>query len=267
MTRMLFIALVMVALVTSYSRGGDVKDNDQSIQGTWLPSAAELGGRKFPDDVRKSMKLVVKDDNYTVTVGTEPDQGTLKLDPSAKPKTMDITGTEGPNKGKRILAIYECSGDTLRVCYDLDGKSRPTEFKTKAGTKLFLVIYKKDDAVEKDLQKLQGNWTVISIEVNGNKVPEDKIGDPKAVFKGERYSIHDFRLSVKIDPTKKPKTINMDGKDGNGNPLTMIGIYELEGDRLKICFAKPGEKERPSTFETKPKSGQSLIHYDRIKEK
>ena len=65
------------------------------------------------------------------------------LNPSAKPKALDITGTEGPNKGKTILAIYERNGDTLRICYDLSGKSRPAEFKTTAGTQLFLVEYKR----------------------------------------------------------------------------------------------------------------------------
>jgi uncharacterized protein (TIGR03067 family) len=70
------------------------------------------------------------------------DRGTCKLDPSAKPKALDITGTEGPNEGKTILAIYERDGDTLRVCYDLSGKDRPKEFKTSEGTPLFLVEYK-----------------------------------------------------------------------------------------------------------------------------
>ena len=71
------------------------------------------------------------------------DQGTIKLNASAKPKALDITGTEGPNKGKTIPAIYERKGDTLRVCYDLSGRKRPTEFKTEAGTQLFLVEYKR----------------------------------------------------------------------------------------------------------------------------
>ena len=115
-----------------------------SIAGTWLPSEAEFAGQPFPDEVRKTMKLVVQDDNYTVTVGTEVDKGTVKLDPSAKPKALDITGTEGPNKDKKILAIYERNGDRLRVCYDLGGKSRPTEFKTETGTQLFLVTYKRE---------------------------------------------------------------------------------------------------------------------------
>jgi len=119
----------------------DPKDND-SIQGTWLPSAAELGGKMFPEDLRKSMKLVVKDGDYTVTVEKGTDKGTVKLNPKAKPKEIDITGTDGPNKGKTFLAIYERDGDTLRICYDLSGKSRPTEFKSTEGTQLFLVTYK-----------------------------------------------------------------------------------------------------------------------------
>ncbi len=125
----------------------------------------------------------------------------------------------------------------------------------------------KDDAVKKDWKGLQGNWAVVSIEVNGIKVPDDKIGGRNAAFKGDQYSIHDFRLTVTIDPTKRPKTIDMVGKDGNGNPLSMVGIYDLEGDTLKICFAKPSTKVRPIQFETKPQTGESLIAYKRSPEK
>ena len=138
----LIVALVLV-LSSSSVWSADAKDGD-AIQGTWLPSSAELAGKKFPDEVRTSMKLVMKDDSYTVTVGKQVDKGTVKLNPSAKPKAMDITGTDGPNKGKTILAIYELDGDTLRVCYDLDGKNRPTKFETKPDTKLFLVTYKRE---------------------------------------------------------------------------------------------------------------------------
>ena len=143
---MLLKLIVVSALALTFSLAawsGDAKDGD-AIQGTWLPSTAELGGKMFPDEVRKTIKLVVKDDKYTVTVGKSVDQGTVKLNPSAKPKEMDITGIDGPNKGKTILAIYERDGDTLRVCYDLSGKSRPTEFKTGEGTQLFLVTYKRE---------------------------------------------------------------------------------------------------------------------------
>jgi uncharacterized protein (TIGR03067 family) len=142
MLRKLFVVFALVLSFSSAARSADSKDDD-AIEGTWLPSTAELGGKMFPDEVRKTIKLVVKDDKYTVTVGKQVDQGTIKLNPSATPKALDITGTEGPNKGKTILAIYERKGDTLRICYDLGGKNRPTEFKTEVGIQLFLVEYKR----------------------------------------------------------------------------------------------------------------------------
>jgi uncharacterized protein (TIGR03067 family) len=140
MTLKQFVAFALVVSCSSAAWSNDAKGD--TLEGTWLPSSAELGGKQFPDEVRKTIRLEVQGDQYTVTVGTQPDRGTCKLNPSAKPKALDITGTEGPNKGRTILAIYERNGDTLRVCYDLSGKSRPAEFKTTAGTRLFLVEYK-----------------------------------------------------------------------------------------------------------------------------
>ena len=140
MTHRHLMVFALVVLFSSVAWSDDAKDD--TIEGIWLPSAAELSGQKFPEEVRKTIRLEVKGDQYTVTVGTQPDRGTCKLNPSAKPKALDVTGTEGPNKGKTILAIYERKDDTLRICYDLSGKSRPTEFKTAAETRLFLVEYK-----------------------------------------------------------------------------------------------------------------------------
>lgn len=136
-----FVVLIIVSLVISMSFFGCDGDG---LNGTWLPSTAELGGKMFPDEVRKTIKLVVDGDKYTVTVGKAVDQGIVKLNPAAKPKEIDITGTDGPNKGRTFLAIYERDGETLRVCYDLSGQSRPTEFKTSEGTQLFLVTYTRE---------------------------------------------------------------------------------------------------------------------------
>jgi len=138
-----FAILTVMFTFSMVAPGGDAKDAD-SMDGTWLPSSAELGGKMFPDELRKSIKLEIKDNKYTVTVGKAVDKGTVKLNSKAKPMEMDITGTEGPNKDKTILAIYERDGDTLKMCYELSGKNRPTEFKSKEGTQLFLVTYKRE---------------------------------------------------------------------------------------------------------------------------
>jgi len=116
------------------------------IDGTWIPITAELGGQPFPQEVLKIMKLTVSDGKYSVVVGETSDLGTINYFTDAEPKSIDITGTEGPNKGKTFPAIYERANDTLKICYDLAGKTRPKEFITEPNTQLFLVSYKRENS-------------------------------------------------------------------------------------------------------------------------
>lgn len=133
---------LLVCLVMMPTASADEKDA-KALDGTWIPQSGEFGGNKFPDEILKSIKLVIKDSKYSVTVGKEVDKGTAKVDGSKKPKEMDIVGTDGPNKGKTFPAIYELDGDTLKICYDLSGKERPKTFKSESGTMSFLVVYKR----------------------------------------------------------------------------------------------------------------------------
>jgi len=115
-------------------------ENDwKAIEGTWIPVSFEVGGQKLPEATFKDAKLIMADGHYTY----QNDHGTYKLVTSQKAMGMDVTGVEGPNQGKTFPAIYELTGDTLRICYDLAGKSRPTEFATRAGTRQFLASYKR----------------------------------------------------------------------------------------------------------------------------
>ena len=131
------IVCLLFILTFGSSVLGFADSDSAEMDGTWKPLSAELAGKPWPKEVLDTMKLILKDDQYTVFVGDQSDEGTVKRDPSKSPKTMDIKGTKGPNEGKTILAIYELKGDELRVCYDLSGKSRPTEFATKADTQLY----------------------------------------------------------------------------------------------------------------------------------
>ena len=133
---MVLVALPCLAL------SDDPKGDESAIDGTWLATSAELGGRKLPDQATASIKLTLKKGKYEV-VAESPDRGTVTYDTAAKPKAMDIKGTDGPNKGKTFLAIYELSDDKLTICYDLTGAARPTEFKSRPKTRLFLVTYKR----------------------------------------------------------------------------------------------------------------------------
>jgi len=140
MNHLLFILLAVCVspnALAADSPAGDAK----AVEGNWTPIKAELGGEPMPDAVLKYIRLKLDSGKYEAFVGDAPDRGIYTLDSSTAPKSITVTGTDGPNKGKTFPAIYELDGDTLRICYDLAGVKRPAEFKSVAGTKLYLVTY------------------------------------------------------------------------------------------------------------------------------
>jgi uncharacterized protein (TIGR03067 family) len=115
-------------------------------EGVWKPIAAVLGGARVPPAEIKAITLKITGGNYEVTVEGEKDsdKGTCTLDTSTSPKRMTIKSTDGPNRGKTFLAIYEMKdAGSLRVCYDLSGTEFPKEFKAPKGTQLYLVGYRR----------------------------------------------------------------------------------------------------------------------------
>ena len=139
MKNLLCVCLAAVASLSAFTAGSF--DDAKAVQGSWQPVRAELAGQPMADAVLKIISLKLDNGKYEVFVGSEPDRGTYTLDMKSKPRGMSVTGTDGVNQGKTFPAIYELKGDTLRICYDLSGAKRPTEFKSVAGTKLYLVTY------------------------------------------------------------------------------------------------------------------------------
>ncbi len=143
MHRILSVVFCAIFWLAPTIFGGDAAKEAKLLDGKWAPVSAELAGQPFPESVLRTITLTITGNKYTVVVGDQTDRGRLDVNTAKKPKTMDVVGTEGPNEGKTFLAIYEADKQMLRICYDLDGKQRPTEFKTKGGTKQFLATYKR----------------------------------------------------------------------------------------------------------------------------
>ena len=122
----------------------DLEKEVRKFQGTWTFESSETGGKELPAGELKGLILVFEDDKHTVKKGNEVIQvGTQKLDPSKSPKAIDVTLTEGVNKGAVMLGIYEINGDTLKVCFDAEGKKRPTQFKSAPASKTFVNVHKR----------------------------------------------------------------------------------------------------------------------------
>jgi RNA polymerase sigma factor (sigma-70 family) len=107
----------------------------ERLRGTWVAVLAEEQDVRVPDEEirREKLSLVITADEFIVkTAGQEARlHGTLKIDPTQQPSTMDWSVT-GSKDGRAMEAkgIYELKGDTLKFCY---GKERPEAFRTDIG--------------------------------------------------------------------------------------------------------------------------------------
>jgi uncharacterized protein (TIGR03067 family) len=125
-----------------------------------------------------------------------------------------------------------------------------------------------EEAVKKEIAKLQGTWSVVSAEWDGNKAPEAKIKMVKIVFQQDKIIRHQGDKTVetedyKVDPSKNPKSIDVTYLEGERKGESSQGIYSLDGDTLKICMSY--STNRPTEFETRADSKRHLLVLKREK--
>jgi uncharacterized protein (TIGR03067 family) len=125
------------------------------------------------------------------------------------------------------------------------------------------------EAVKKDKAQLQGAWAMVSGERDGQAFSTDFIKDSKRVAKADETTVTiQGQLFMKarftLDPSKSPKTIDYSITGGAYAGNSQLGIYELDGDKVRFCFSIPG-KERPTDFATKPNDGRTLSIWKREK--
>jgi uncharacterized protein (TIGR03067 family) len=128
---------------------------------------------------------------------------------------------------------------------------------------------KPDDASKKDLDALQGDWVAVTQVVDGQKGSDDETQSLFRTVKDNGYTVSFFDKPVgkgtfTIDATKKPKTIDARPATAAKDAPAMLGIYEIDGDTFRVCFARAGQ-ERPKEFESKADSGHTLTVWKREK--
>ncbi|WP_159452170.1 TIGR03067 domain-containing protein [Singulisphaera sp. GP187] len=130
-----------------------------------------------------------------------------------------------------------------------------------------------------DAASIQGRWRVVRIEDSGVAVNEPFLMTRQYIFDarklivsargkpiaaslvGEWIERNIKSPSFKLDPTSTPKAIDLVLPTGT----TLRGIYDLDGDRLKLCFTGPSGKAamaRPTGFSV-PGSGARLVVIER----
>lgn len=121
-----------------------VKAELEKLEGNWKMQSVEVDGVKLPADQVREMRLAFKDGKFTSYMGAQKQIGTIAVDPTKKPKTMDIVPSDGPDKGKTRATIYLLQGNTLKICGSELDKQRPADFETTDKTGVILMILRRE---------------------------------------------------------------------------------------------------------------------------
>jgi RNA polymerase sigma-70 factor (ECF subfamily) len=127
------------------------KTDLERLQGAWVLVTGDMDGAPAPEGYAGNFRAVFT--GHKLAFRTRDNQPiarfsrewTIQLDPTAKPKAMDLRSGD-----QHAPAIYELEGETLKLCGGDTGGKRPTEFKGGPGL-LFLVL--KREAAAKDGDK------------------------------------------------------------------------------------------------------------------
>jgi uncharacterized protein (TIGR03067 family) len=121
-------------------------------------------------------------------------------------------------------------------------------------------------AADPSKDELQGVRVGASGEVNGKPAPAKEVERIRFTFKGAKLLVRGARdedkeeeSTFKTDPKKSPRHLDITLKD-----KTLHGIYEVQGDELKVCFENGGKAEnRPTKFATNKENEEVLIVFTR----
>ena len=120
-----------------------------------------------------------------------------------------------------------------------------------------------------ELKNLQGTWEMVGLEVNGETVPEKKLEGTTLVIKDDKYTVkvkdNSHETTIKIDPTKDPKAIDMYFPNGTELPKLSKGVYELDGDTFKVCRHQTPGEDRPSQIGSSPNTNLFVVTWKRKK--
>ena len=124
-----------------------------------------------------------------------------------------------------------------------------------------------------DRSELEGQWKLVRMENSGGGLEKRGFAALTMHFNGDKMfgvfeggTKEDFGPFV-LNTEQKPKHIDFKLHNKKG-VFTRFGIYELDGDRLRICHTTvlpPKESNRPTDFATPAFAGRMLAEFTRVK--
>jgi uncharacterized protein (TIGR03067 family) len=172
----------------------------------------------------KSAKIALADDTVVecnvLLSADEPERMIIKNVQRARP-LLEATSDEGAGKWTSCLGEYKIAIDS--------SKDRP--------------------AKQRDMKRLQGQWRVVSSAIvtptGAEKQPENEVRNHQVFVNGDQLT-YEFNNkqndrhegTIRLDPRRK--WIDWTQTAGGRRLGTMLGIYEIKGDDLRLFFGVDG---------------------------
>jgi len=132
-------------------------------------------------------------------------------------------------------------------------------------------ILSADEPASDELKKLQGEWQEVERDTQGKKTSKADPGFSglRFVIAGDQLTVNNRRKTIKLDPAKEPKAIDMISHDGWEIGQTTAAIYKLEKDRLTICqpYWSGDTTARPTELKAAADDGRMLLILERVPRK
>jgi uncharacterized protein (TIGR03067 family) len=117
----------------------------KGLQGAWTATQAERDGKGADDVIGHRLSFAGNRFQIRSKEGKPLYAGTVRVDQTAKPASIDFDHTEGAPKGRTWKGIYALDGDTLTICDNAPNpdKGRPTAFEATSGSGHVLITFKR----------------------------------------------------------------------------------------------------------------------------
>ena len=117
---------------------------------------------------------------------------------------------------------------------------------------------------------IEGSWSPLWSMGDGEPMPAEDLRDVKLTFADGRCEVHRAECLVRpgtysVDRTRSPETIDVHFTDSDVPELIgamLLGIYEVDAGRLRICYGPPGG-HRARDFSAEQGTGQYVAEYCR----
>jgi uncharacterized protein (TIGR03067 family) len=136
---------------------------------------------------------------------------------------------------------------------------------------------KVETVAQSDQERIQGRWR--PVEVASSTPKKKTLGSPQVwEFQGTQLTMHfssnrgdavDLEGPFSLSRGTERKMFDFSGTRADGTPFEMLGIYDFEGDFLKVCYwirldPNDADFKRPDSFAVETGTRRVFVKFRRI---